>query len=116
MATGRKRPAQPAYTTTACRSALKAHKPGNRAQLEVGSYHSRRDAARQLCLDGLDDPQLLPALLGRLERDPSPQVRAAVAEYLRPAVGLPAVLSAMRSAAAQDEDAQVRWAARCAQM
>jgi hypothetical protein len=86
------------------------------AQLEVGNCHYRRDAARQLCLDAFDDPQVLPALLRHLELDRSPQVRAAVAEYLRPAAGQPAVLSAMRSAAAQDEDAQVRWAARYAQM
>jgi hypothetical protein len=45
---------------------------------------------------------------------PAPR-SAIVAEYLRPAAGQPAVLSAIRSAAAQDEDPQVRWAARYAQ-
>ncbi len=86
------------------------------AKLETDDHWFRRNAARQICLDALDDPRAVPALLTHLEHDPSPHVREAIAQCLRPIASDPDVLGALRAAAAQDEDAQVRWAARYAQL
>lgn len=60
------------------------------------------------------DPAVVAALLSRLEHDPSPLVRSTAAAALRPLARQPRVGSAFQAAASQDEDYEVRWAARYA--
>ena len=60
------------------------------------------------------DPDTTAPLLDRLEHDPSPAVRSAAARSLTPLAGRPHVRTAFQAAAADDEDIDVRWAARYA--
>lgn len=53
-------------------------------------------------------------LLDRLEHDPSDRVRWQAARALAPLAGRAEAAAALRAAVAQDEDLQVRWAARYA--
>jgi hypothetical protein len=62
----------------------------------------------------LDDPRAIPALLDSLEHDPSPDVRRIAASGLRHLASRDDVGNALRLAAAEDEDLQVRWEARYA--
>lgn len=75
----------------------------------------RLDAAGYIAGHALADPRALPALVGRLERDPSPVIRRDVASrMLVLRAGDPLVRSALQASAEQDEDGPVRWAARYA--
>jgi hypothetical protein len=60
------------------------------------------------------DPAVVAALLSRLEHDRSPLVRSKAAAALRPLARQARVGSALQAAASQDEDYEVRWAARYA--
>lgn len=75
----------------------------------------RLGAAEAIAENAAGDPRALPALLDRLEQDPSPMNRYQIAaRLLTSAAQDPRVRSALRAAAAEDEDLQVRWAARYA--
>jgi HEAT repeat protein len=75
----------------------------------------RPGAAEVVAGEVRNDPRALPALLNRLERDPSPRIRHRIAwRLLTPLAQDPQVRSAPHAAAAEDEDLQVRWAARYA--
>lgn len=58
--------------------------------------------------------RVAPVLLNRLEHDPSAAVRRFAAWGLRPLAGQPGVRVALQAAAREDEDLDVRWAARYA--
>lgn len=73
----------------------------------------RLQAAEYVAELGMDDSRTVPALLDRLEYDPSPWIRIAVAgRMLAIAARQERVRSALRAAAAADEMALVRYAAR----
>jgi hypothetical protein len=74
----------------------------------------RAGAASDIGKTATRDTRTVPALLGRLEHDPSPLVRAAAAAALRPYAREPQVNAAFRATADQDEDHMVRWEARYA--
>jgi HEAT repeat protein len=61
-----------------------------------------------------DDRRTLPALLDRLASDPDARVRRWAARGLTPSARQAAVRQALEAAAAEDEDLDVRWAARYA--
>ena len=60
------------------------------------------------------DPRAFQALLARLETDPGPCIRQGVAWYLLGRAHEDPSAQALRAAAAEDEDADVRWIARYA--
>jgi HEAT repeats len=72
----------------------------------------RMEAAMAIGSDELHDDRAIPALLNRLEFDPSPHVRERAALGLGNVSGRPEVLDGLRASAAEDEDFKVRWAAR----
>ncbi|MGN6681263.1 MAG: HEAT repeat domain-containing protein [Streptosporangiaceae bacterium] len=72
----------------------------------------RMSAAVDIGCEALDDKRAIPALLNRLEFDPSALVRERAALSLGCVPDRPEILAAFRAAAAQDEDLDVRWAAR----
>jgi hypothetical protein len=74
----------------------------------------RAGAADDLGAGAGYDPDATTPLLDRFEHDPSPAVRSAAARSLTPLAGQPHVRRAFQAAAAQDEDIDVRWAARYA--
>ena len=75
----------------------------------------RLDAARYVAGYALSDPRTVPALLDRLERDPSPVVRKmAASRMLTPVAYDTRVRAALQAAATSDHDPMVRWAARYA--
>jgi hypothetical protein len=85
------------------------------AQLASDIAHDRLDAAGCITVDGLTDPRAVPALVDRLERDPSPYIRKQIASRMLTILARdPHVRSALQASAADDEDPQVRWAARYA--
>jgi hypothetical protein len=84
------------------------------AELDSADPADRASAARYVGLAGLGDPRIVPALLDHLAHDPSPVVRRGAARSLWPLASQPAVRDALQAAAAQDEDLEVRWAARYA--
>jgi hypothetical protein len=92
---------------------------GSPADKWFAELSDRDESARQAALDRIggdapDDPRTLPVLLDRLEHDPSDRVRWQAARVLAPRAGTAPVREALEAAAAQDEDLQVRWAARYA--
>jgi HEAT repeat protein len=70
------------------------------------------EAAMVIGSDELHQDRAIPALLNRLEFDPSPHVRERAALGLGRVCDQPEVREAFLAAAADDEDVQVRWAAR----
>lgn len=63
----------------------------------------------------LGDPRAVPALLDRLEHDPSPVIRKLVASRMLTRLAQQAgVRAALQAAAADDHDPGVRWAVRYA--
>ena len=84
------------------------------AELADPDEAARCSAVDRISGEAPDDPRTLPALLDRLEHDPSDRVRWQAARALLPLAGQPAVAAALAAAAALDEDLQVRWAARYA--
>jgi hypothetical protein len=75
----------------------------------------RLAAADHIAEHALSDPRGVPALADRLERDPSPVIRARVASrMLVLRAGEPLARSALHASAAEDEDDRVRGAARYA--
>jgi HEAT repeat protein len=60
------------------------------------------------------DPRAFQAVLTLLETDPNPGVRHAAAWFLLQRVGEEHSRQALRAAATEDEDVQVRWVARYA--
>src|SRR5262249_32973524 len=60
------------------------------------------------------DQRVIAALLNRLEFDPASRVRGWAARSLSSAGAQPEMRDALRAAAAEDEDREVRWAARYA--
>jgi hypothetical protein len=85
------------------------------AQLASGITQDRLDAAGCITVDALADPRAVPALVDRLERDPSSYIRKQVASRMLTLLAHdPHVRSALQASAAGDEDPQVRWAARYA--
>jgi hypothetical protein len=82
------------------------------AELADSDEIVRMDAALEIGLTALGDARAVPALLNRLEFDPSASVRERAALALGPVGDRPEVREAFRAAAAEDEDVQVRWAAR----
>jgi hypothetical protein len=59
-----------------------------------------------------DDPRVLPALLDRLEHDLDQRVRRTAALNLRWSTAHDVVREALQATASDDEDLEVRWAAR----
>jgi hypothetical protein len=76
--------------------------------------HVRAGAVSDIGAIASGDARTVPALLNRLEHDPSPAVRSAAAGALRAYARQPRVHAAFRAAADQDEDHTVRWEARYA--
>jgi len=77
--------------------------------------HLTRFTAVELISDtAIDDPRAVPALLDRLERDPSQPVRLMAARGIRPLARHAAVRQALQQAAVSDEDVEIRWEARYA--
>jgi hypothetical protein len=75
----------------------------------------RYDAAYIVAADAPDDPRTVPAVLDRLEHDPSPHVRKLVATRVLPVLARePRVVTALHAAADTDDVYGVRWAARYA--
>jgi hypothetical protein len=91
-------------------------RPADKWFAELSDPHetARQAALDQIGGDAPDDPRTLPVLLDRLEHDPSDRVRWQAARALAPLAGRAGVHAALHAAAAQDEDLQVRWAARYA--
>ncbi len=72
----------------------------------------RWEGVKGLTATALSNPRTVPALLDRLEHDPSPIVRKEVASRMLSLVaGEPVVRSALQASAAEDEDRTVRGAA-----
>jgi HEAT repeats/Domain of unknown function (DUF4304) len=84
------------------------------ADISDPDEHVRAGAVSDLGISASEDARAVPALLNRLQHDPSPPVRSAAAGALRPLAGQPQVYAALRAAADQDEDHEVRWGARYA--
>jgi HEAT repeats len=85
------------------------------AQLASEITHDRLDAAGCITVDALTDPRAVPALVDRLQRDSSPHVRREIASRMLTILARdPHVRAALQASAADDEDPQVRWAARYA--
>ncbi len=75
----------------------------------------RLGAAQDVAGYALGDPRAVPALLDRLEHDPSPVIRKMVASrMLTPVAYDTRVRAALQAAADADHDPGVRWAARYA--
>lgn len=75
----------------------------------------RFDAAEIAAVDAPDDPRTVPAVIDRLEHDPSPHIRKLVASRVLPLLAQdPRVLAALQAAADNDDTYGVRWAARYA--
>jgi hypothetical protein len=72
------------------------------------------DALEQIAERGADDPRTRQVLLDRLEHDPSDLARNQAATLLAPLAQDETIRKALQDAADQDEDLQVRWAARYA--
>ncbi len=83
---------------------------------ELGDDHdiTRYTAVEAISETAIDDPRAVPALLDRLERDPSQPVRLMAARGLRPLARQAAVRQALQQAAAMDEGVEIRWEARYA--
>jgi hypothetical protein len=84
------------------------------AKLDTQEVAGRQDALRMMDEEARDDPRMLPVLLDRLERDPSPWVREDAASLLASRARDRTIMQALRDAAEQDEDSRVRWAAKYA--
>jgi hypothetical protein len=85
------------------------------AELASDITRDRQDAADYVAEHALSDPRAVPALVDRLERDPSPVIRKEVASrMLTLRARAQVVRSALQASAAEDEDPMVRWAARYA--
>ena len=82
------------------------------AELADSDEMVRMEAAMVIGSDELHNDRAIPALLNRLEFDPSPHVRERAALGLGRVCDQPKVRAAFLAAAADDEDVQVRWAAR----
>jgi len=82
------------------------------AELADSDEIVRMEAVMVIGSDELHDDRAIPALLNRLEFDPSPHVRERAALGLGRVCEQPEVQEAFLGAAAEDEDVQVRWAAR----
>jgi HEAT repeats len=92
---------------------------GSAADQWFAGLADRDEAARCSAVDRIGteaagDPRALPVLLDRLQHDPSDRVRWQAARALRPSAGSAEVRAALTAAGAEDEDIQVRWAARYA--
>jgi hypothetical protein len=85
------------------------------AELASDIALKRMYAADYVTENALGDPRAVPALVDRLERDPSPVVRTRVASrMLVLRASEPLVRSALQASADEDEDEWVRGAARYA--
>lgn len=118
----------PPETSTAARQAARLTldpiapllRPAGRNHDEAFAALSDEDPrTRELAMgivgvEAADDPRALPALLNRLEHDPSAGVRRMAALRLRPLTQREGVRPALQAAAAEDEDLEVRWQARYA--
>jgi hypothetical protein len=82
------------------------------ARLADHSDAARRGALRMITEKAPDDPRTLPVLLDRLEHDPSPWMRQYMTELLTPRAQSHTVRQALQAAASEDENSDVRWAAR----
>ena len=82
------------------------------ADLADRDWDARLQAAFDIGNQALGDPRAVPALMNRLEHDPSPLVRTRAAMALRPVASQEQVRQAFQAAARHDEDRDVRWAAR----
>ena len=77
---------------------------------------TRMDAAYVVAIEARDDQRTVPALLDRLERDPSPVVRKIIASRMLTGLARdPLVRPAVARTAIGDDHPGVRWAARYAQ-
>jgi hypothetical protein len=82
------------------------------AELASDIAINRLDSACYVTENALSDPRAVPALVDRLERDPSPVIRGRVASRMLALLARePLVRSALQASAAEDEDEMVRWAA-----
>jgi hypothetical protein len=80
-----------------------------------GDPQMRLDAAEIVTARAPGDPRTVAALVDRLGNDPNPMVRKLIASrMLAVLAGHPGVISAMETAATDDHDTGVRWAARYA--
>ena len=84
------------------------------ARLNDDRDAGRINALRLITERAAEDPRTLPVLLDRLEHDPSHFAREHAAVFLASRARDQPVLQALRAATRQDEDLQVRWAARYA--
>ena len=81
---------------------------------EVRFQKSRGSTRQEVDFWVLNDPRAFQALLARLETDPGPCIRQGVAWYLLGRAHEDPSAQALRAAAAEDEDTDVRWIARYA--
>ncbi|MGO8960702.1 MAG: hypothetical protein ACLQFR_25500 [Streptosporangiaceae bacterium] len=85
------------------------------AALTSAYPHDRYDALKAIGQGAMGDRRAVPALLERLEHEPQQLTRRSIAcARLLPVAHDPAVGAALSAAAAEDEDVEVRWAARFA--
>ncbi len=84
------------------------------AELADQDHTIRFTAVELIAQTAMDDPRALPALLNRLEHDPSEAVRRMAARGLARLARRDDVRQALQAAAAEDEDLEVRWEARYA--
>jgi len=75
---------------------------------------ARIGALERITEKAAGDPRTLLVLLDRLENDPSPMVRLHTTELLTPRAHTQAVRQALQTTVTDDEDSDVRWAARYA--
>jgi hypothetical protein len=81
---------------------------------EVAAERQSYRALDEAMTQADSDPRAFLAVLTRLETDPHPGVRHAAAWWLLQRVGEERSRQALRAAAIEDEDVQVRWVARYA--
>jgi HEAT repeats len=87
---------------------------GSRFDDEVAAAQRSRAELEQIIERADSDPRAFQALLTRLESDPDPEIRQGAAWFLLRRVHEERSRQALRAAAADDEDVEVRWISRYA--
>jgi HEAT repeats len=87
---------------------------GPRFDDEVAAERRSREELEEIMVRAGTDPRAFQALLARLETDPDPGIRRGAAWYLLRRAHEARSRQALRAAAAEDEDVEVRWVARWA--
>jgi len=89
-------------------------RPRGRFPEEVEADRQAQEELEQIMIRAGTDFRAFQALLARLETDPSPSIRQGAAWYLLRTADEERSRRALRAAAAEDEDVEVRWIARYA--